>query len=246
MRLWSLLLVGSAWLVVGEARAEEKVKTEIKVSQTDEYVEIETDALTARIRKKGYVSGVAAGSLLDKKTGAHDVGFGLHIMDFLLAPGWRDDGYERDPKLHGRLPKHYVEGPQICTQAKALKPEVIKGEGFAAVRLRYTFTKPGKGYKAGSTWELTHWRGAAMKDSTRVALPASASVQLTAEALSVKARTSNGGIDVTLTGTPAQGRLDIYVSYELEVNVDTSLTPAIDDLNTDGPIGVRCEIASQP
>ena len=36
------------------------------------------------------------------------------------------------------------------------------------------------------------------------------------------------------------------MSYELEVNVDTSLTPAIDDLNTDGPIGVRCEIASQP
>ena len=72
------------------------------------------------------------------------------------------------------------------------------------------------------------------------------SVQLTGEAVSVKARTSNGGIDVDLTGTPAQARLDIYVSYELEVNVDASLTPAIDDLNTDGPIGVRCEIISQP
>ena len=58
----------------------------------------------------------------------------------------------------------------------------------------------------------------------------------------LKARTSNGGIDVALSGTPAQARLDIYVSYELEVNVDTSLTPAIDDLNTDGPIGVRCEV----
>ena len=81
-----------------------------------------------------------------------------------------------------------------------------------------------------------------MKDSTRVALPASASVQLTGETVSVRARTSNGGIDVNLTGTPAQARLDIYVSYELEVNVDASLTPAIDDLNTDGPIGVRCEV----
>ncbi len=37
------------------------------------------------------VSGIAQGSLLDKKTGARDVGFGLHIMDFLLGPGWRDD-----------------------------------------------------------------------------------------------------------------------------------------------------------
>ena len=27
-------------------------------------------------------------------------------------------------KLHGKLPKHYIEGPQICTQAKELKPEL--------------------------------------------------------------------------------------------------------------------------
>jgi len=129
--------------------------TPIKVQETDTYVLIDTDALQARINKKGYVSGVAAGSLLDKKTGARDLGFGLHIMDFLMAPGWRDDGYPRDAKLHGDLPKHYVEGPQICTQAKELKPEVVRGEGFVAVTLRFTFDKPGKGYKAGSTWEQT-------------------------------------------------------------------------------------------
>jgi hypothetical protein len=127
----------------------------VTVTETDEEVRIETDALEARVRKKGYVSGVAAGSLIDKKTGARDAGFGLHIMDFLMAPGWRDDDYSRDPKVHGNLPKHYVEGPQICTQAKELKPEVIKGKDFVAVRLRYTFNKPGRGYKAGSTWEQT-------------------------------------------------------------------------------------------
>jgi hypothetical protein len=130
-------------------------KPAITVRQTDEYVEIETDALQARIRKKGYVSGIAAGSFLDKKTGARDAGFGLHIMDFLLAPGWREDGYTRDKKVHGNLPKHYIEGPQICTQARELKPEVIEGKGFVAVRLRFTFTKPAKGLKAGSTWEQT-------------------------------------------------------------------------------------------
>src|SRR5439155_3345900 len=58
-------------------------------------------------------------------------------------------------KVHGDLPKHYVEGPQICTQAKELKPEVIEGKDFAAVKLRFTFTKPGAGFKAGSTWEQT-------------------------------------------------------------------------------------------
>jgi hypothetical protein len=127
----------------------------IRVQETDEYVKIDTDALQARVRQKGYVSGIAAGSLLDKKTGARDVGFGLHIMDFLLAPGWRDDGYSRNPKVHGDLPKHYVEGPQICTQAKELKPEILRGEGFVALRLRFRFTQAARGLKAGSLWEQT-------------------------------------------------------------------------------------------
>ena len=125
------------------------------VREVKDGLEIETDQLSARINAKGYVSGIAAGSFLDKKTGAREVGFGLHIMDFLMAPGWRDDGYQRDKKVHGDLPKHYVEGPQICTQAKELKPEVIKGKDFVAVKLRFTFTKPGMGFKAGSTWEQT-------------------------------------------------------------------------------------------
>lgn len=126
----------------------------IQVRQTDDFVEIETDALKAQIRKKGYVSGVAAGSFIDKKTGAKDIGFGLHIMDFLLAPGWRDDTYGRGG-VHGDLPKHYVEGPQICTQAKKLDPEIIEGKDFVAIHLRFTFTEPGKGYRAGSRWEQT-------------------------------------------------------------------------------------------
>jgi hypothetical protein len=126
----------------------------IQVRQTDDVIEIETASLKARINKKGYVSGIAAGSLIDKHTGAKDLGFGLHIMDFLLAPGWRDDGYTRGG-VHGNLPKHYVEGPQICTQAKKLEPEVIKGKDFVVVRLKYTFTQPAQGLKAGSQWEQT-------------------------------------------------------------------------------------------
>ena len=127
----------------------------IRVTETDEEVRVQTDALSAAVRKKGYVTGIAAGSFVDKKTGAREVGFGLHIWDFLMAPGWRDDGYEREKKIHGELPKHYVEGPQICTQAKQLPVEVVRGDGFVAVKLRFTFTQPGKGYKAGSRWEQT-------------------------------------------------------------------------------------------
>src|SRR4051812_17129049 len=146
----SLRVVVCALLLTFPAAAAEPAVREVK-----DGLEIETDQLVAKVNAKGYVSGVAAGSFLDKKTGARDLGFGLHIMDFLMAPGWRDDGYPRDKKLHGDLPKHYVEGPQICTQAKELKPEIIRGKDCVAVKLRYTFTKPGAGFKAGSTWEQT-------------------------------------------------------------------------------------------
>src|SRR5437870_1206653 len=147
----------AVWALSGPAVNGEDARPDqnLRVQETAEYIQIDTDALQAQIRKTGYVSGIARGSFMDKKSGAHDAGFGLHIMDFLLAPGWRDDGYTRDAKLHGDLPKHYVEGPQICTQARELKPEVIEGKDFVAVRLRFTFTQPGRGFKAGSTWEQT-------------------------------------------------------------------------------------------
>ncbi len=148
----AILLLPSLLVLASAEAAEPKM---IRVAETDAYIQIDTDALQARIRKKGYVSGIEKEAFVDKKTGARDLGFGLHIMDFLMAPGWRDDGYPRDAKIHGNLPKHYVEGPQICTQAKELKPEILKGDDFVAVRQRYTFHERGKGYKAGSTWEQT-------------------------------------------------------------------------------------------
>jgi hypothetical protein len=150
-RRWRLAVL--AWgLVCIPAAAEAPA---IKVRETDTFIQIDTAALQARIIKKGYVSGIGRGSFLDKKSGARDQGFGLHIMDFLLAPGWKEDGYPRDKKVHGDLPKHYVEGPQICTQAKVLHPEVIRGKDFVAVRQKFQFTQPAKGLKAGSTWEQT-------------------------------------------------------------------------------------------
>jgi hypothetical protein len=97
--------------------------------------------------------------------------------------------------------------------------------------------------RTGPQWQVTPWSGAEEKDTARVTLPPAAEVRLTTSALSVRGKTSNGGIDVTLSGTPAKATLDIYVSYELEVNVDASLTPKIDDVNTNGPIGVRCEVS---
>ena len=61
---------------------------DIRVTQTADAVHVDTDLLEATINKTGYVSGIAAGSFLDK-TSARDLGFGLHITDFLMAQAGR-------------------------------------------------------------------------------------------------------------------------------------------------------------
>ena len=132
-----------------------------EVSETEKQITITTDRLKAAIRKKGYVSGVAGGSFIDRQTGFHDAGFGLDIADFLLEPGsdraYRSQlpdrlVYHYGNKVHGDRPKRKVEGPQICTKAGELHPKVIRGEGFVAVTQQFTYTMAAPGYEAGSTW----------------------------------------------------------------------------------------------
>ena len=94
--------------------SQETAKDEMKIERKGSVIHVETEALSARIRTEGYVSGVAGGTLLDKKSGARDLGFGLDIVDFLLEPKWDEPGispelrYLMDPMLHGNLPKKQV------------------------------------------------------------------------------------------------------------------------------------------
>lgn len=124
-------------------------------------IAIETDLLSAEVHTEGYVSGVFRNTLLDKTTGARDLSFGLDIADFLLEPLADEPGaevehpYHYGDKVHGDLPKRYVELPQICTQAKRLEFEVIEGEGFVGVRQWYRWQEASRGRKAGSLWEQT-------------------------------------------------------------------------------------------
>lgn len=135
---------------------------EYTVTESDEEIRIETPQLQAAVRKTGYVSGVARQSFLDKKTGFRDPGMGLDIVDWIMEPG-SDESYrgklgpdhpvyQFNNLVHGRQPKRMIEGPQICTKARQLKPEVIRGSDFVAVRqqFRYYLAAPGK--KAGSLW----------------------------------------------------------------------------------------------
>ena len=139
--------------------SETSAKGSMRIERKGSVILVETEALSAEIRTEGYVSGVAGGTLLDKKTGARDLGYGLDIVDFLLEPKWDTPDnppglrYLRDLKLHGDLPKRYVELPQICTQAGKIDATVFRGKDFVAVKQSFRYKTATYGRKAGSLWE---------------------------------------------------------------------------------------------
>ncbi len=135
-----------------------------RVSETDEIMKISLPDLEATIRKQGYVTGVAAQSLLDKKTGFRDAGYGLDIVDWIMEPGsdeaYRDQldkelVYQFNNDYHGKTPKRSIEGPQICTQAKKLEPQAIAGKDFVAVKQQFRYRTAAPGRRTGSTWNQT-------------------------------------------------------------------------------------------
>ena len=134
---------------------------DMAVTENDTELRISTDALEAVVRKKGYVTGTAAGTMLDRKTGFRDPGYGLDIVDWIMEPGsdeaYRDKlpdhmVYQFGNSYHGNVRKRSIEGPQICTKAKELSPVAIKGEDFIAVKQSFAYTLAAPGHKTGSTW----------------------------------------------------------------------------------------------
>ena len=131
------------------------------VSETPDQITVSTVLLEASIRKKGYVSGVYRQTFLDRTTGFRDAGYGLDIADWIMEPG-SDTGYRDriDKELiyrfgnayHGKTPKRSIEGPQICTQARELKPRVIRGSDFVAIEQTFRYRTAAPGKKTGSLW----------------------------------------------------------------------------------------------
>ncbi|MGA2617636.1 MAG: alpha-L-fucosidase [Thermoguttaceae bacterium] len=157
-----LRAIGAA--MAGKATAQADATQPYQVSEDAQSIRIETPELAAAICKKGYVSGVASQSFLDKKTGFRDPGFGLDIVDWIMEPG-SDAAYRDrlDPELvyryegeyrayHGSQPKRSLEGPQICTKAGQLQPTIIRGKDFVAVRQEFAYRTVAPGKKTGSVW----------------------------------------------------------------------------------------------
>lgn len=139
-------------------------RSHLRVEEREDRLHISTGAVEAEVRKTGYVSGVAGGSFLDRKTGFRDQGFGLDIVDWLMEPGsdeaYRDRlpgdlPYEFNNLYHGRRAKRCVEGPQICTRAGRLEPKATRGPDFVGVRQQYRYHLAAPGRATGSLWEQT-------------------------------------------------------------------------------------------
>lgn len=131
------------------------------VTETDDRITVVTPHLELAIQKRGYVSGIAAQSFVDRKTGFRDAGFGLDIVDWLMEPG-SDESYRNTlpPDLvyqfnnlyHGQIPKRSIEGPQICTKAGELHPRVVRGKDFVAIQQEFQYYLAAPGKNAGSLW----------------------------------------------------------------------------------------------
>jgi len=156
------LLILSALVVV---LAQSSFAADYTVAETDDEVQLSTPQLEAAVRKRGYVTGIYRHTFVDKKTGARDLGFGLDIADWIMEPGsdeaYRDQLEAKGTKeliyqfgnaYHGKTPKRAIEGPQICTQAKELHPEVIRGPDFVAVKQTFHYRTAAPGKKTGSLW----------------------------------------------------------------------------------------------
>lgn len=153
-----------------------------RVTEDDLAIKVETDKLEAVISKKNpkqWMTGISKGSFLDKTTGFREVGDGLMVIDWLMEPG-SDEAYagkvhapdghgvgrytwhanETDParKDYARMAhgtshrKRMVEGPQLCHRMKPVRPEVIRGKDYIAVKTTYKFEYAAPGRKAGSKW----------------------------------------------------------------------------------------------
>ena len=153
-----------------------------RVTDDDRAIKIETDKLEAVIPKKNpkqWMTGIEKGSFLDKTTGFREIGDGLMVIDWLMEAG-SDESYgekvfapdgngvgrytwfenEKDPgsrhyalMAHGSSHrKRMVEGPQLCHRMKPVRPEVIRGKDFVAVKTSYKYEYAAPGRKPGSRW----------------------------------------------------------------------------------------------
>jgi hypothetical protein len=97
-----------------------------------------------------------------------------------------------------------------------------------------------------NTWRLSMQDRESGAKWIRLALPGAAPT-ISDGAASVRYKNANGGRQVTLDVAKDHARLDVYVDHGLEVNIEPDLDPAVDRMNTNGPLtALDCAVAGRP
>jgi hypothetical protein len=96
----------------------------------------------------------------------------------------------------------------------------------------YVLEATDSGQKA---WRLAMQDGESAGKWIRLALPGAAPVFGDGTA-SLSYKNANGGRQVSVDVARDHARLDVYVDHGLEVNIEPDLDPAVDRMNTNGPL----------
>jgi hypothetical protein len=93
--------------------------------------------------------------------------------------------------------------------------------------------------RRNGSWLVVFRSRALDRPSVELSLP-NAAPRISADTIRLAYKSANGGrtIDWSIANGPST--LDLYVNHGLEVNVERDLDPAVDLMNTEGPIAVTC------
>lgn len=87
---------------------------------------------------------------------------------------------------------------------------------------------------AAVQWQLSMREGE--NDATIDIGPPGARPTITATTATLSYHNANGGRYVELDVSPTGSRLDVWVDYGLDVNIEPDLDPRVDRMNTEGPL----------
>jgi hypothetical protein len=122
----------------------------------------------------------------------------------------------------------------------ALAVILLHAEGGPSVTCQVKDDPRGRVYRLGrvedgSGWRLSMQQRASGDKWVVLSLP-KAVPQLADGTASLSFKNGNGGRQVTLDVSPSSARLDVFVDYGLDVNIEPDLDPDVDQMNTNGPI----------
>jgi hypothetical protein len=135
-----------------------------------------------------------------------------------------------------------IAGAGLCCDALAATPRPIvecRPRGDVNGRI---FRVVDRGRGVDPRWMLTLGSPRLRERIIDLPLP-DAAVEESATGVTVASRSGNGGLAVTLRVAGDDTSLDVFVNFELEVNVWRDLSPDVEYMNTEGPLAhANCRI----